>query len=44
LNVYTASVARAEQWAHAAARWRVLRRAANLDDVFLRLTGRDLRD
>jgi lipooligosaccharide transport system ATP-binding protein len=44
MNIYTADVARAEQWAHAAAPRRVLRRAANLDDVFLRLTGRDLRD
>ncbi len=44
MNVYTGHAERAEQWAHAAARWRVLRRAANLDDVFLRLTGRDLRD
>lgn len=44
MNVYTADAARAEQWAQAAGRWRVLRRAANLDDVFLRLTGRDLRD
>lgn len=44
LHIYTPSGERAEQWLHAASNYRVLHRAANLDDVFLKLTGRDLRD
>jgi len=44
LYIYTPHGARAERWLQAASRYRALHRAANLDDVFLKLTGRDLRD
>lgn len=44
LHVYTQDGTRAEHWLQRAANFRVLHRAANLDDVFLKLTGRDLRD
>jgi lipooligosaccharide transport system ATP-binding protein len=44
LYVYTHDAQRAEQWLQAASGLRALHRAANLDDVFLKLTGRDLRD
>jgi lipooligosaccharide transport system ATP-binding protein len=44
LHVYTHDSERAEFWLQAASSYRVLHRAANLDDVFLKLTGRDLRD
>jgi lipooligosaccharide transport system ATP-binding protein len=44
LYIYTPHGTRAERWLQAASGFRVLHRAANLDDVFLKLTGRDLRD
>jgi len=44
LYVYTNDAALADQWVRDSDGCRVLRRAGNLDDVFLKLTGRDLRD